>query len=140
MPKVIDAETLKSTPVSIGLLILIVPGLLWIWSESRAWHYSEFVTRVEADQHSDNVTGAQEELQKTLDEHIVEFRISRAQDRISALESQLYFLERDQKDRPTDRGEDRIRAVRHELEENQIYLDCLIGSLPNCQHLEPRRR
>ena len=140
LPKVIDAETLKSTPVSIGLLILMVPILAWIWRESRSWHYDEFFTRAEANQHSTNVQGAQAELQKTLEAHIVEFRISRAQDRLDDLEEQLYFLERDQELGPTERGQDRIRSVEHEIEETQIYLDCLIGGLPNCQHLEPRRR
>jgi hypothetical protein len=141
MPKIIDAETLKATPVSIGLMLTIIPALVWAWTVSRDWHYETFATLQAAEANARSVTQEVQETQKILEDHIVEFRIARAQDRLDELENTLFFLERDRQAQ----GESelllqRIDQVRHEIEETQEYLDCLISVRPNCKHLEPRRR
>ncbi len=141
MPRIIDAETLKSTPISIGLLISVIPILLWAASVSRTWHFDNFVTIAQAEEHSKKVEDEVKQTQRILEDHIDEFRIARAQDRIDQLENKLYFLLRDQeKDGETARSRERIAEVRHELQDTEAYLDCMIQARPNCKHLEPRRR
>ncbi len=141
MPKIIDAEMLKSTPISIGLLISVVPLVLWAFSVSRAWHFDNFITIAEAEEHSMKVEAEVKQTQRILEDHIEEFRIARAQDRVDQLEQKLYFLLRDQeKDGQTPASQARIAELRHELQDTEVYLDCLIQGRPNCKHLEPGRR
>lgn len=140
MPRIIDTEMLKSTPISIGLLISVVPIFLWMASVSRSWHFDNFVTIAQAADHAKKVEEEVKQTQRILEDHIDEFRIARAQDRIDQLENKLYFLLRDQENDETPRSRERIAEVRHELEDTEAYLDCLIDARPNCKHLEPKRR
>ena len=141
MTTAMDWDILKKKHVSIGLLITLAMAGWWLLGQSNAWHQATFVTRAEAAQSSEKISGQLDQNQRILTDHIAEFRIKNALDRVDDLEMKLYYLDRDEEERGvTGSSAERRRDYTNELGNAEAYRDCLLNNRPNCEHLARRIR
>ena len=141
---VIDWEFLRKKRITVATLVMFSAAAWYAIDASARWHVRTFVTIPTALAATQSVTMQIEtnaELLRDqgdkLDDHITEFRLQNAIEKVDLFEERLYFLERDTNERgQTPDSDIRKKDLENDLKHAIEYRDCLLNERPNCEILK----
>lgn len=116
---------LKDEKVSLSLLGLVVM-IAWY---AHAWATEEFVDKQQFDEHTQEVENKLDTLQTVINQHVEEYRIVEASRVIRDLKRDIQLAE------TIESPAREVAELKEELRHAEEYKRCLVGRLPNCQHL-----
>lgn len=137
MNKAIDWDTIKQKKISIGTALIVLFAVLWELSPETSWHHATFLSRIEASEVNAKIITSLENLERKQTNHLKEYSVDRALEKVSRLEDQLFYVERDlAAQEQTFETNKRWNEINTDLRHAEEYKECLVRERINCHLLD----